>query len=101
MQILNDHKIKYLNRRMIEIEELKESLLNEDYDVAISVGHRLKGNGETFGFSIISSLGIDMEKAALAKDKEKLSEIIKSLEMIVKDNLKKINLPNDLSNGHI
>lgn len=87
MQILKEHKIKYLNRRMVEIIELKKSLEAEDFSVAVTIGHRLKGNGETFGFPAISRIGISMEEAAAAKDKEKLRAIIKNLDSVVEENL--------------
>lgn len=91
MHILSEHKLKYLNRRLSEIEDLKSSLSSGDFDTAISIGHRLKGNGETFGFPSISTIGITMEKAGLAKDREKLQETIEDLANIVKENLRLLN----------
>lgn len=87
MQILKEHKVKYLNRRIAEVEELKKSLDVEDFAVAVTIGHRLKGNGETFGFPAISSIGIAMEEAGAAKDKEKLRAIINDLDSVVEENL--------------
>lgn len=91
MQILAEHKKKYLTRRMTEIEELKQCLSNDDFEVAINIGHRLKGNGETFGYPVISSIGITLEQAALAKDKTKLRDAIDRLAVNVEENLKKIH----------
>jgi HPt (histidine-containing phosphotransfer) domain-containing protein len=91
MHILDEHKKKYLNRRIGEIEELKQSLSVDDFDVAINIGHRLKGNGETFGYPIISALGISLEQAGIAKDKVKLREAIELLEVNVEENLKEIH----------
>jgi HPt (histidine-containing phosphotransfer) domain-containing protein len=90
MEILNEHKLKYLNRRMVEIKELKESLMNDDYEIAITIGHRLKGNGETFGYPRISSIGITLEQAALARNKEMLRTTIDELAQNVEENLKNI-----------
>lgn len=90
MQILKEHKVKYLNRRIAEIDELKKSLEDEDYNVAVTIGHRLKGNGETFGFPAISSLGMSMEEAGAAKDKEKLRAVINDLDSVVEENLMSI-----------
>ncbi|MFA6239067.1 MAG: Hpt domain-containing protein [Bacteriovorax sp.] len=73
---------------MSEIEELKQCLESDDFDVAINIGHRLKGNGETFGFPAISAIGILMEKAAHLKDREKLRETIADLTAHVEQNLK-------------
>jgi HPt (histidine-containing phosphotransfer) domain-containing protein len=88
MQILNEHKLRYLSRRLIEIEELKKSLEVENYELAITIGHRLKGNGETFGFPEISTIGISLEQAALLHDKVKMKESIDNLLQNVSENLK-------------
>jgi HPt (histidine-containing phosphotransfer) domain-containing protein len=90
MQISIEHKKKYLDRRLSEIEELNNSLINEHFDLAINIGHRLKGNGKTFGHPAISSIGIAIEKAAIAKDKAELSLAIECLDNYIKENLKEI-----------
>jgi HPt (histidine-containing phosphotransfer) domain-containing protein len=90
MHILVEHKKKYLSRRITEIEELKQSLNDNDFDIAINIGHRLKGNGETFGYPVISALGISLEQAAIIKDKEKLREVIEQLAINVEKSLKEI-----------
>lgn len=90
MEILAAQRLMYLNRRKIEIEELKQSLSRNDFDVAVNIGHRLKGNGETFGFPAIGKIGISLEAAAKAKDKEKLVESIEKLSLNVEENLKNI-----------
>lgn len=90
MTILVEHKKKYLERRLNEIEELRLCLSVEDYDVAVNIGHRLKGNGETFGYPEISVIGNNLEQAALAKDKVKMDEAVKELIINVEKNLKEI-----------
>ncbi len=82
-----EQKIKYLNRRLIEIDELKKYIIDEDFDAAFATGHRLKGNGSTFGFPDISKLGLTLELAALEGNKEKLSEVIEEIESNVKEHL--------------
>lgn len=93
MHILIEHKLKYLNRRLIEIEELKNALSSGDFSVAISIGHRLKGNGETFGFPQISTIGIQMEIAGQGKDMGKLNSLIQELADLVHLSLNEINSP--------
>lgn len=90
MEILTTQRLQYLNRRKTEIEELKQSLAREDFDVAVNIGHRLKGNGETFGFPAIGQLGIAMEQAGKTKDKAKLEATINELSQNVEENLKQI-----------
>ena len=91
MHISVDHKKKYLSRRVIEIEELKQCLLNDDFNIAIGIGHKLKGNGETFGYPLISQLGIEIEQAGIYKDKDKLTDAIEKLKFYVGENLIKIH----------
>lgn len=91
MQILVEHKKKYLDRRIVEIEELKQGLCMDDFDIAIQIGHRLKGNGKTFGYPEISIIGITLEEAALARDKDKLRDAIDELVIHVEKNLKEIH----------
>lgn len=90
MEILATQRLMYLNRRKMEIEELKQGLQHDDFDVAVNIGHRLKGNGETFGFPAIGQIGIEMEQAGKTKDKEKLQETIDLLTENVEENLKKL-----------
>jgi HPt (histidine-containing phosphotransfer) domain-containing protein len=85
MVILVEHKKRYLGRRKVEIEELIKSLAGNSFDMAIMIGHRLKGSGETFGFPAISKLGTLLEAAALARDRERVDAIIEKLELIVEE----------------
>ena len=88
MHILEEHKKKYLTRRLVEIEELKASLDADDFEFAKIIGHRLKGNGETFGYPRISLIGISIEKLAIAKDRVKLQQAINELAQHVEEDLK-------------
>ncbi len=88
MQISKEQKIRYLNRRIDEIKELKEYLKTSDFESTIMIGHRLKGNGATFGFPLISKIGISLEEAARSKDISKIQESIENLSMSIEENLK-------------
>lgn len=98
MFILNEHKIKYLNRRLTEIDELNSGLATGEFCIAATIGHRLKGNGETFGFPEISTLGMKLEKAAVSEDKEIVREAVDELKKIVNQKLSELN---NMSNDHI
>lgn len=95
MHISKEHKLKYLNRRMTEIEELRKCVVDNDYEIAVNIGHRLKGNGETFGFPIVSKLGETIENTALLKDKKELHETIEKLATNVEELLKLMHIFND------
>lgn len=83
MQVPLDLKIKYLSRRMQDIEKLRHSLEQEDFSLAVKVGHQIKGNAVTFEVPQIAFLGFEMEKAAIKRDKEKVKLLIQKMESII------------------
>lgn len=87
MKISNDIIYRYLNRRVEDIQDLKISFAQSDYEKMIEVGHKLKGNGRTFGYPEITQLGEEIEQAADSKDKIKLIKCIDSFEICVKNGL--------------
>jgi HPt (histidine-containing phosphotransfer) domain-containing protein len=91
MLISNEQKLKYLNRRLLEIKDLKTSVDLDNIDLTLMIAHRIKGNGETFGFPLISSIGASLEKAAHDKDKIKMLDFINELSLIINENLKLCN----------
>jgi HPt (histidine-containing phosphotransfer) domain-containing protein len=84
MQIPIELKIKYLDRRFQDIERLRVSLEQEDYSLAQKLGHQVKGNAVTFDFPQIAFIGVEMEKAAKRKDKEKVELLIQRMESLLK-----------------
>lgn len=91
MEIMKDQKLVYLTRRQSEVAQLKQSLVEDSFELALMIGHRLKGHGETFGFPLISSIGVQMELAAKEQDMPKVKEAVKSLDESIEENLKLIN----------
>lgn len=83
MQVPEELKIKYLSRRLQDIEKLRLTLEQEDYSFAQKVGHQIKGNAVTFDVPQIAGIGLEMEKAALKKDKEKVKILIQKMETII------------------
>lgn len=90
MEILKEQKLIYLTRRQTELAQLKQSLADQDFELALTVGHRLKGHGETFGFPLISIIGVKMEKAAQDHNMELLKETVQSLDESISESLKEI-----------
>lgn len=75
---------KYLERRFTDIENCRLALQRGDLSVCEIVGHQLKGNGSTFGFPEISTVGKSLELAAKAHDTDSASHLVDELESIVK-----------------
>lgn len=78
-------------RRQSEVAQLKQSLVEESFEMALMIGHRLKGHGETFGFPHISSIGVQMELAAKEHNMTRVREMVKALDESIEENLKLIN----------
>lgn len=83
MQVPVELKIKYLSRRMQDIERLRTSLEQDDYTFAQKVGHQVKGNAVTFDVPQIATIGYEMEKAAQIRDKEKVKVLIQKMESMI------------------
>lgn len=76
-------KIKYLSRRLEDIEPLRVSLEQGDFSYAQRVGHQVKGNAVTFQVPEIAWIGTEMEKAALVRDEEKVRLLIQKMEKLL------------------
>lgn len=83
MQVPVELKIKYLSRRIQEIEKLKVSLEEGDYSLAQKIGHQVKGNAVTFDVPQIAFIGLEMEKAAQRQDKERVKILMSKMESAI------------------
>lgn len=72
MEIPVELKTRYLRRRLEELNRLKLSLENDDFSIALSLGHQVKGNAVTFELPDIGLLGSKIELAAKNKNKEEV-----------------------------
>jgi len=54
VKITPEQKIRYLARRREDLLSLKLFIESSDYSSIETIGHKLKGNGATFGFVEIS-----------------------------------------------
>jgi HPt (histidine-containing phosphotransfer) domain-containing protein len=84
MQVPVELKIKYLSRRKEDVEKLKASLELNDFSQALRIGHQVKGNAVTFDVPQMAFLGVEMERAAMEKNKEKIHFIIQKMETVIR-----------------
>ena len=87
MDIQKEQQLIYLTRRQAEVAQLK-NFSEDTFELAMMIGHKLKGHGETFGFLSISLIGVSMEQAAKDRDTDKLKETINDLDRSVEENIK-------------
>lgn len=83
MQVPVELKIKYLSRRIQDIEKLKVSLDLGDYTLAVKLGHQVKGNAVTFDVPQIAFIGLEIEKAAKKQDKERVKILVEKMESAI------------------
>ncbi len=83
MKVPVELKIKYLSRRIQDIERLRSTLEQGDYSFAQKLGHQVKGNAVTFDVPQIAQIGHEMERAALKRDKEKVKILIQKMETVI------------------
>ncbi len=95
MQVPVELKIKYLKRRIQDIEDLRSSLELDDYSVAMKLGHQVKGNAVTFEFPQMANIGLEIESAAKKKDKERVKILVEKMESVIHS--VKENFPGQLS----
>lgn len=84
MQVPEDLKRKYLDRRILDIESLLESLKEDNFAPALKLGHQVKGNAETFDFPEIAPLGLQIEEAAKKKNKQKILTLVEAMSFKIK-----------------
>lgn len=80
MQVPVELKLNYLNRRIQDIQKLKECLEQDDYSLALKLGHQVKGNADTFEFPQMAIFGVEIERAAKIKDKVKVMTLAQQME---------------------
>jgi HPt (histidine-containing phosphotransfer) domain-containing protein len=70
----------YLRRRSEEIKKCLEALEMEDWQVIQRVGHKMKGNAETFGFERLTPIAVSLELAAQEKNTRKVIKLLTQLD---------------------
>jgi HPt (histidine-containing phosphotransfer) domain-containing protein len=79
MQVPVELKIKYLERRRVDIDHLISSLEDDDFGPAIKLGHQVKGNAGTFEFPQMAPIGLEIETAAKNQDKNQILMLVQRM----------------------
>lgn len=83
MQIPTEARLKYLERRKQDVIACYEALSKQDYYFLERLGHQIKGNAITFGFDELTTVAIDIEQAAKAKNHSQLADLVSKFEELV------------------
>jgi HPt (histidine-containing phosphotransfer) domain-containing protein len=78
----------FMNNRKKEVETLRAALAAQDFAQLRQLGHRMKGVGNSYGFSKISDLGKSIEDNATSENRAALDEdIIEYAEYLARVNV--------------
>lgn len=75
--------MQYLDRRRADLARLRTALEASDFGCIEISGHNLSGSGAAYGLEPISHLGADLERAAQARQVERIREVLDRLEEFV------------------
>ncbi len=90
LDLPKEHQLRYLSKRAADIDAIINGVAIGNFEVAVMIGHRLKGSGETFGFPLITTYGNTIEQAGIAGDKAKILATVELLSESVQNYLKEM-----------
>ncbi len=68
----DDLRQQYIQRRKTELGTYLQALRGQDFETLRHIGHRMRGNGVSFGYPELSELG---EKIEAAANKSELADL--------------------------
>ena len=71
---------RYTLRRMQDLDKCRHFLSKRDFEGIRTIGHNLKGNGISFGFPELSTLGEQLEFSARDSNFDQVKSLIDSFE---------------------
>lgn len=83
MEISKDQFDRYIERRKIDVLTCRNCLIQRDFQKIAEFGHKLFGNGTTFGIPELTSLGAKLEKSAIQKDLSEINKHLNSISQII------------------
>jgi HPt (histidine-containing phosphotransfer) domain-containing protein len=69
-------KQRYLERRKADFALLVDAISRNDFETLMRVGHQIKGNAATFGFSDLEDLAKDLENCGRTSDISEAQRLI-------------------------
>lgn len=63
-------QLRYIERRKKDIESLRSALKMQTFEEFKRIGHQLKGNAASFGYSDLEKIAIQLEVAGEKRDSE-------------------------------
>ena len=79
MEISQDALSRYIRNRSEDLRKCREYFGTKNFEEIERIGHKLKGNGSTFGFPDLSKIGMELEVHAKKEDLSALQKVLESL----------------------
>jgi HPt (histidine-containing phosphotransfer) domain-containing protein len=69
----------FLTHKRIEVATILEAVVRRDYPAISRLGHRIKGEGGSYGFDSMTEMGRSLEEAAAMRDDRAVTTIARQL----------------------
>ena len=69
----------FLTRKRADLEAMRGALSRGDLATIVSVGHKIKGEGGSFGFDTISEIGAALEQSGKKGDRASAQQLVSDL----------------------
>lgn len=74
----------FIQRRFLDLSTLKDAVKNQDFKSVYEIGHRMKGNGATYGFDILTEVGASLMSSAKSSSLINIQHDIEKFEAALK-----------------
>src|ERR1700724_3052723 len=69
----------FLIRKHADLQTLKNALESGDFTTVAALGHKIKGEGGSFGFDAMTEIGAALEETAKKGDRESARQVVTDL----------------------
>ena len=70
---------QFLKNREKDIQDMRQAIALNDFEIISGIGHGMKGAGGSYGFEALTDIGTEIELAAEQKDREKIGRLVDML----------------------
>jgi HPt (histidine-containing phosphotransfer) domain-containing protein len=74
---------RFIAHRRRDIGDIGVALARDDFETIARIGHNMRGNGDSYGFPEVSTLGARLETAANTRDRSLVADLAISLEGLI------------------
>ncbi len=71
---------EYMQSMSEALNLIKNLVIEQKWDEIRREGHKMKGHGSAYGFTKISEIGIEIEKAVKSKSFQEISKLVQDIE---------------------